>query len=224
MLFSGNAYSHVLLSNVLLDNFAAVQSSIYLNASTENEETKKQNAEKFIDDIAERGIGFLSNDTLSQAEKEREFENLLIKNFDMKTIARFALGRYARGASQEDLQEYYALFQDMIVKTYSERFSDYQGQTLNVSDSQLSGKRDVVVNSFIQDEKGTRVLIQWRVRGEGGNYQVIDIIVEGVSMVITQRSDFASIIQRGGGNISVLTQHIKDRLDSVKTLEVSENK
>ncbi len=53
--------------------------------------------------------------------------------------------------------------------------------------------------------------VDWRVRQVGGGYKVVDILVEGVSMALTQRSDFASVIQRGGGDIEVLLEQLRQK-------------
>ena len=58
---------------------------------------------------------------------------------------------------------------------------------------------------------GTTARIEWCVRGKPGNYKIIDVVVEGVSMAITQRSEFASVIQRGGGEFNSLLAQLRKR-------------
>ena len=99
----------------------------------------------------------------------------------------------------------------MIVSVYSRRFSDYNGQSLEVKSARPEGKYDVLVQSFIVPDNGQKIRLDWRVRPKKGRYKVVDVIVEGVSMALTQRSDFASVIQRGGGDVSVLLDHLKNR-------------
>ncbi|MEC7028100.1 MAG: ABC transporter substrate-binding protein, partial [Pseudomonadota bacterium] len=73
------------------------------------------------------------------------------------------------------------------------------------------GEKDTIVTSFIIPDQGSEIQIDWRVRYKDGKYKVIDIIVEGVSMSVTQRSDFSSVIQRGGGNVQVLIDHLREK-------------
>jgi len=166
-------------------------------------------AEKFVDDLAGQGIGFLSNEDLSSESQKSAFKKLLNKRFDMDTIARFSLGRHWRTASKAQRAEYLKLFKVMIVDVYSERFKDYQGQTLAVTGSRKEGTKDILVHSVLEQNKGPDVKVDWRVRRKNGRYQVIDVIVEGVSMALTQRSDFSSVVQRGGGDMEALLVHLR---------------
>lgn len=168
----------------------------------------EQEAKAFIEKLTSQGIGFLSNAGLSQDQKKSEFKKLLHSNFDMRTIGRFSLGRYWNVASKSELDEYQNLFEDMIVDVYSSRFGDYSGQELVVDSARPDGKADAIVHSYIKG-KGQKISVDWRVRQKNGSMKVIDVIVEGVSMATTQRSEFSSIIQRGGGEVSALLTHLK---------------
>lgn len=166
-------------------------------------------AQEFIDKMGQRAIGFLSNTSLSHDQKQQEFKKLLESSFDMKTIGRFALGRYWKVATPAQQGEYLKLFQNLIVKVYSSRFNDYKGQGFDVASFRADGSQDFLVNSFIIPEGGSKVKVDWRVRQSNGSYKIIDVIIEGVSMSLTQRSDFASVIQRGGGNVETLLEHLR---------------
>lgn len=166
-------------------------------------------AQTFVSSMAARGIGFLGNKSLNQDQRRMEFEKLLHDSFDMQTISRLALGRYWRTASVSQRKEYQNLFEDMIVDVYSRRFGEYDGQKLEVRSAKKAGKSDVNVVSYIVPASGPEIEVVWRARYDNGQYKVIDVIVEGVSMVLTQRSDFSSVIQRGGGSLDVLIEHLR---------------
>lgn len=173
------------------------------------QDPKAQKAFDFIKSIADRGLGLLADKKMEEEKRKAEFRKLLHDSFDMKTIGRFALGRFWKTSSDAQRSEYLSLFENMIVDVYSRRFSDYNGQKLNVLKATPDGEKDAVVNSVIVPNEGPEVKVDWRVREKDGQYRVVDIIVEGVSMSLTQRSDFASVIQRGGGSIDVLIKHLK---------------
>ncbi len=166
-------------------------------------------AQRFVADMGDQAIGFLSQNGLSQAQKEEKFRQLLQSKFDMATIGRFALGRNWRSASESQQQEYLRLFENMIVKIYASRFNEYKGEGFEVVSAKDTGKRDSLVSTYIVPNGGSKVKVDWRVRNKDGSFKIIDVIIEGVSMSLTQRSDFASVIQRGGGNIDVLLQHLR---------------
>lgn len=174
----------------------------------DNNEVK--GAENFISSVAKRGIGFLSNEGMNMDQRRSEFRNLLRDSFDMQTLGRFALGQYWKTATPAQQQEYLKLFENMIVEVYSNRFKDYNGQALDVKGSHAESNGDTLVNSTIIPPNGEQVAVDWRVRYKKGSYKVVDIVVAGVSMALTQRSDFASVIQRGGGKVDVLLNHLRD--------------
>ncbi len=166
-------------------------------------------AQKFVDTMGKRAIGFLGNGSLSQAQKQAEFRKLLRTSFDLKTIGRFALGRYWRSATSAQQKEYQRLFEKMVVDVYSARFEEYQGQDLDVRSFRRDGDKDTIVTSYIVPDAGQEIQVDWRVRYKKGRYKIVDVIIEGVSMSLTQRSDFSSVIQRGGGDIQALLVHLR---------------
>tara|TARA_Y100000590_G_scaffold364315_2_gene422634 strand:- start:19140 stop:19850 length:711 start_codon:yes stop_codon:yes gene_type:complete len=218
--FCGLAYSSAITApsaaplSMSYTSMASAQPShnAIIQISNEKSDKELKQAEAFINDLAKTAIGFLSNEALSTQDKEKQFKKLLNNRFDMRSIGRFAMGRYWRTASTDQQKEYLTLFNDMIVQVYSRRFSEYQGQAIEVISSRPEGKRDILVASFIKQDNGPDVRLDWRLRtGKDGKLKVIDIVVEGVSMALTQRSDFASVIQRGGGNVQILISHLEQK-------------
>ncbi|HEY8191843.1 MAG TPA: ABC transporter substrate-binding protein [Alphaproteobacteria bacterium] len=165
--------------------------------------------QKFIEGMAQRAVDFLANTTMSQDQKAVEFRNLLQDSFDLETIGRFALGRYWNTATPEQRKEYQRLFRDMVVKVYSNRFKEYQGQKVETRSHRNDANGDVIVTSFIVPETGAEIQVDWRTRNKNGKWKIVDVIVEGVSMSVTQRSDFSSVIQRGGGDMKVLLDYLR---------------
>lgn len=168
-----------------------------------------QAAQDFIAKMGDRGINFLGDQSMTMESKKAEFSKLLNESFDMDTIGRFSLGTNWKVATPAQQQEYLKLFRQMIVKVYSQRFSDYQGQKFEVRSSRVESNKDSVVTSFIVPSSGPQVRVDWKVRNKGGTFKVIDIIVEGVSMAQTQRADFTSVIQRGNGKVETLLEHMR---------------
>lgn len=122
------------------------------------------------------------------------------------------MGRYWNQATDEQKKEYLRLFESMVVETYAKRFGEYQGQQVVVNKSRSEGEKDAIVNSKIVSQDGSPdVQLDWRVRYKNGEYRIVDVLVEGVSMTLTQRSEFSSVIQRGGGNIDVLIEKLRTR-------------
>ncbi len=174
-----------------------------------NDQMDLEEAKDFIASLSTDGIAFLKDPDLTDVQRKKEFQKLLNKNFDLNTIGRFSMGPYWRQASADQKVEFQKLFDDRIVQTYSNRFEEYQGQEVIVKSARPEGRADILVNSFLVGKGHADVRIDWRLREKAGQFKIIDVLVEGVSMALTQRSDFSSVIQRGGGDIDVLLDHLR---------------
>jgi phospholipid transport system substrate-binding protein len=175
-------------------------------------------AAKFIQDLGARAIDVLVKPHLAREESMRRFRVLLNEGFDVPYISRFVLGQNWLRATPPQQQEYGSLFERLIVQVYADRFAQYSGQNLDVNETlkiignRPEGDTDAIVNTQIIRPDAPPVAVDWRVRPRGDALKVIDVAVEGVSMSVTQRAEFASVIQRGGGNIESLLQTLRQRV------------
>lgn len=207
--FTLGSASSVMASQITISESSKSSSAHSLLQFVSSDSQITKGAENFVINMAQRGIDFLSDQEISQERRTKEFKKLLETSFDMKTLARFSMGRHWRTATDKQKKEYLALFEKMIINVYSRRFGEYEGQKFDVRQSRPEGKRDHIVTSYIVPEEGQEVQVDWRIRYRSGKYKVVDVIVEGVSMAVTQRSDFSAVIQRGGGKVSVLLDHLR---------------
>lgn len=166
-------------------------------------------AQGMIERLGGEAIRTISNKGLDDAGKKQVFKRLLTQNFDMSTIGRFAMGKFWRTATPQQQAEYQRLYERMIIDVYTARFNKYSGQTFEVTGNRVDESGDIVVSSAVKSDGGTPVNVDWRVRPKGGAYRIIDVMVEGVSMAVTQRNDFAGVIQQGGGTIDALLDYLK---------------
>lgn len=168
-------------------------------------------AGEFITRLAERAIAGLTNVNAPKTEREQQFRKLLNDGFDVPHIARFVLGRYWRLASEPERAEYLALFEDFIVNSYSQRFGEYAGENLKVIAAKAAGD-DIGVLSDLVRPNGPPVKLEWKLRRDGASFKITDVVVEGVSMSITQRDDFSATIQRSGGKVEGLLAVLRDKV------------
>ena len=114
--------------------------------------------------------------------------------------------------------EYLALFEDVTVNTWADRFSEYSGQEFTVQDavdapSAHQAERVAIVRSLFFSDPQTPIRIDWRVASRGDIYKITDVQVEGISMANTQRDEFASVIRRNGGQIKPLLEILRKKRD-----------
>jgi len=169
-------------------------------------------AERFISSLADKAVKALTDLSVPRKERAERFRALLNDHFAVKAIGRWVLGRHWRKASKAEQVEYLKLFEELLVVTYLDRFTKYSGETLSVSTSVLHGKNDIVVSSAIIRPNGEPPLkVDWRVRAKGDSYKIVDVMVEGISMGQTQRSEFSSVIRQKGGVVQGLLEELRKR-------------
>ena len=161
-------------------------------------------ASAFMQSLGSKAIGELTDAAVPQAERQARFRTLLDEHFDVPTIAKFTLGRYWRTATDEQRAEFSKLFEDYIVQSYSTRFAEYHGESFQVAGSSADDNGVIVVHSKIDMPSPEDIRVDWHLRAAGGSFVIVDIVVEGVSMAVTQRSEFASVIQSRGGVAGLL--------------------
>jgi phospholipid transport system substrate-binding protein len=160
-------------------------------------------ADDFIREVGNEAIQSLTDKSLDDGQRKAKFREILNRTFKIQLIARFTLGANWRRATEEQKKEYIALFEDFVVMAYAARFRDYSGENFSVGKVRDINARDKLVNSKLMLKDGSNIPVHWRVRG-GEGYKIIDVLVEGVSMALTQRDEFSAIINRGGGKIEPL--------------------
>lgn len=185
-------------------------------AGARQDEQAQQQATTFIEDMADRTIDLISDPDATPQSLVDDFKRLFRQNFDTDTIGRFVLGRHWNEASEQQREEFLQLFGEFVVQTYAERFSGYSGQRMLVERVRPVGSSDVQVSTRIVDPNGTPpVSVDWRVRVRDSQAEVVDVMVENVSMAITYRNEFNSVIQRRGG-VSGLLQALRQRIEEMR--------
>ena len=172
-------------------------------------------AGKFIQTLANEAIQVLSTTKGSLQEREDKFRTLLRDDFAMEKIGRFVVGGYWRQMTPEQKKKYQKLFSEWVLRTYSVRLGGYSGEHFQVVRTSNVGARDVIVHTRIEKSAGDGFNANWRVRKVDGHYKIIDIYVEGVSMAVTQRSEFESVLRRNG--IDGLISTLQSRLNNLSS-------
>ena len=169
--------------------------------------------EQFVGTLGEEAIRVLADSTIPPEQRTAEFRRLLDKGFNMPLIGQLVLGRHWRTATEEQRAEYLRLFEDFIVQTYSVRLGQYNGEKFRIAGGRAAPDNtgDTLVTTEIIRPNGPPVRVDWRVRKAGENLKVVDVIAEGISMLITQRDEFAAVIQNSGGKVDALLDRLRRR-------------
>lgn len=155
-------------------------------------------AQQFIQDLGNRTLAVLDQ-PIEPPAKLNQLKQLLDKSTDLELVARLVLGRYWRQATPEQQAEFVGLFNELLMQTMAERMSWYNGQTFEITGANPVDERDTMVATRILRPSGKPpILVDWRVREKDGSFLLIDILAEGVSLVVTQRAEAAEVIGRDG--------------------------
>jgi phospholipid transport system substrate-binding protein len=157
----------------------------------------------FMHQLWDRAAELLNGKT-DPAIRRARFRQLFHEDFDVAGIARFVLGPYWRSISDQEQREFVKLFEDYVVYVYTARLATFGGGTFKIRGSRSDGDGVIVSGDAMSPGSTAAVRIDWRLVNNDGAYKINDVIVEGISMTVTQRSEFASIVQRNGGQVRSL--------------------
>jgi phospholipid transport system substrate-binding protein len=180
-------------------------------------DSKGENAEKFVAKLGETALGMVTNKDLVGDARREEFRKLLQANFDMAWIGQFVLGKHWRRASPDQRETYLKLFEESVVFTYTNQFDEYSGQTFEVTGN-TEADRFTMVKSKIVDPANpeSSVLVDWRLIEDNGNFKIVDVVIEGISMGITQRNEYSAVIDSNGGKIDSLLVKMEEILENLR--------
>jgi phospholipid transport system substrate-binding protein len=191
----------------LLFSFAPTPSA-HANAATQ---ASPEGARQLIEGMAQEAISVLSEKNTTIIKQK--FSDLLRSGFDIDGIARFTLGRHWRTATPEQQREYSTLFANYVVGIYANRFQAYSGEELKVVGIKPDGEGYIVNSTIAKPGAPNPIKVDWMLsKGQDNMLRVRDVVIEGVSMGITQRSEFSTIVQNSGGNIEGLLSQLRSRL------------
>ena len=155
-------------------------------------------AVKYIENVGQQAINILKTPIEDLKTRELLFEKMLNNHFDKKLIHRAVLGKASKGASESELIRFGKAFDKHIVKVYASQLGVYSNQLFIIDKAFKKGKKDTIVSSHIEHETAPPLRIDWRLRDRGEGTKIIDIAIEGVSLLATKRADFGASIKKGG--------------------------
>ncbi len=175
-------------------------------------------AAAFLASLTNQAIEKLTDASLPVMERERNFRGLFRANFDIPAIGRFVLGRYWRRARPDVRKDFLSSFEEIMAQAFTSRFAGYADTKFEVASVQaLKRAGQFKVSPRIAPTKDEVYLVGWLVEHKNGQFRVLDVVAEGVTMALTLRSEYASVIKRSGGQVESLVaqlrEHIKDSSD-----------
>ena len=196
--------------NFFITIFFIFLTTLFSNKASSYSSDPKQ----FIAEVVDEAKKILI-ETNSQAFKEKKLSEIALKAADIDGIGYYTLGKYRKRMSDEELEEYSALFKKYFLKSFTSRLTDYSDPKIEVIDVDvLSPKYTIVKSLLLATDKKPEVKIDWRVYTKNPDKPLIrDLIVEGLSLARTQKEEFASVIESNNGDIKKLFVTLQKFID-----------
>ncbi len=163
----------------------------------------------FINQLGVQAIQVLGPNVSPGARVQR-FRELFSADFDLPEIARFVLARYWRVATPEQQQQFQGLLQEYLAQAYAGRLAEYAGEKFQALNAVPQGNETVVFSEITRND-GSKIRVEWHLVNQGG-WKITDAYVAGVSMAVTERDEFASVIQQGGGQVQYLIDRLRQKV------------
>jgi phospholipid transport system substrate-binding protein len=153
----------------------------------------------FIESLNDTVKGIVDDKKISDADKTEKLSEMFRKYVNINWIGRFVLGQNWRSLKPAQQTEYLKAYEDYLLRSYVPIFKEYKGQTVEfLSATQLKRPGEYIVATKIISSDEPDILVSYRIKKDASCFQVYDMVVEGVSLLNTQRQDFGSIFARKG--------------------------
>jgi len=167
------------------------------------------NEEAFVKKFADEAIMILGNDQIDKDEKNDQFTNLVMSAIDLNLISQFVLSKTWKSATDDQKERYISAFKTYFINSYANKLDQYSGEKIIVNGSDEAGKYIIIDSDIIREGTDTlKINLKWRLLNKNGDIKIIDLNIEGISLVIAQREEFQSFLSNNEGDLEALISKI----------------
>jgi len=174
----------------------------------------QESPDQLVQKVTEDVLATIKSDKqLAAGDKQKALklaEEKVLPHIDFEEATRLAVGRAWKEASPEQRKILVDEFRKMLVRTYSNGIESYQGQTLKILPSRgKQGGDDATVRAQFIRAGGQPLPLEFQARKTDKGWKIYDIAIEGVSLVLTYRSEFDAVVKQGG--IDALVKRLREK-------------
>jgi len=167
------------------------------------------NEEEFVKKFADDAIMILGNEQISVNEKNDQFTSLVMSAIDLNLISQFVLSKTWKSATDDQKERYISAFKTYFINSYANKLDQYSGEKIIVNGSEEAGKYVIVDTNIVREGTDTlKINLKWRLLNKNGDIRIIDLNIEGISLVIAQREEFQSFLINNNGDLESLIEKI----------------
>ncbi|MBW2493275.1 MAG: ABC transporter substrate-binding protein [Deltaproteobacteria bacterium] len=174
-------------------------------AMTESEAGARAVISETVDEV----LAVLRDKSVPTEQRIRSLEQIVYGRFDLYVMSRLVLARNWKRFSEEQKAEYVEEFKQYLTNSYGSRIERYDQQEVEIIGEREEPRGDVVIQTKILGGEFDGALIDYRLRKQEAGWRVIDVVIEGISMVSNYRDQFKSIVSTGGPEL--LLQKLKEK-------------
>ena len=161
--------------------------------------------EKFVSNFADNAISILSNDSLDASQKNVQFTELVMSSIDMNLISKFVLSKYWKLATDDQKKAYQVAFKQYFISSYANKLDQYSGEKVIIVSSNAAKKFVIVKSNIVRDGTDTlKIELDWRLLTRDSQTKIIDLSIEGISLIIAQREEFQSFLANNDNSLDAL--------------------
>ena len=161
--------------------------------------------EKFVKAFSDNAIAILSDKEISEQEKSKKFTSVVMSSIDLNLISKFVLSKVWKNATDDQKERYLKAFKIYFVNSYANKLNQYSGEKVKIIGSEVKGKYTIVDSNIVRDGTDTlQINLKWRILNRNGDIKIIDLNIEGISLIIAQREEFQSFLANNKGDLDKL--------------------
>ena len=175
------------------------------------------NANKLVTQMMVEVESILAKDINDNTARRENVSALFDRYFDLPTIAKFSAGPYWRAANSVQKTAYETAIRDVIIGTVVRNFDQLSGLKFTATSSQAKGTQLVLVSGTFTDinQQQPPIMVGWRViTADNASPLILDVEIENISMLVTQKQENIAIIRKNEGKFSALIDAMKQRSQS----------
>ena len=183
-------------------------------ANSANSNTNLSKSRLFIESLGQEVLTKIASKNITEKQRERNFRELYTRAFDNNYISQFVLGRHWKKINKKTQEEFVKSFNEYLIMIYAPKFKGWSGKFKTIG-SQVENNMYVVAMQLVTNSNSsTSLSLDWRMILKNKEFKILDVNIDGVSMLVTQRAEFSSVIKNHPLGVKGLIKQMNDKVNS----------
>ena len=183
-------------------------------ANSANSNTNLSKSRLFIESLGQEVLTKIASKNITEKQRERNFRELYTRAFDNNYISQFVLGRHWKKINKKTQEEFVKSFNEYLIMIYAPKFKGWSGKFKTIG-SQVENNMYVVAMQLVTNSNSPSSLnLDWRMILKNKEFKILDVNIDGVSMLVTQRAEFSSVIKNHPLGVKGLIKQMNDKVNS----------